>query len=113
LGITPEDITHVLFTHAHPDHLWGLLDEFDEPVFPEGRACDGQAEFDYWTDPATVASIGEARTTFAVGAERRLSAIAGSLRLVEGGAEVLPGITARLTPGHTPGQASAPCRLRT
>lgn len=103
LGLTPDAITHVLFTHAHPDHLWGLLDEFDEPLFPNAEHMIGAAEFAYWTDPATVSTIGEARTTFAVGAERRLSTIADSLRLVEDGAEVLPGITARLTPGHTPG----------
>ena len=23
LGLVPEDITHVVFTHAHPDHIWG------------------------------------------------------------------------------------------
>lgn len=103
LGITPEDITHVLFTHAHPDHLWGLLDEFDEPVFANAELVMGATEFAYWTDPATVASIGESRTTFAVGAQRRLSVMADRMRQVADGAEVLPGISARLTPGHTPG----------
>ncbi|MFN3991448.1 MAG: MBL fold metallo-hydrolase [Tabrizicola flagellatus] len=103
LGLTVEDITHVLFTHGHPDHLWGLLDEFDEPVFPNAEHMIGQAEFDYWTDPGTVVSIGEARTTFAVGAARRLEAIAETVRLLADGEEAVPGVTARLTPGHTPG----------
>lgn len=103
LGLTVEDITHVLFTHGHPDHLWGLLDEFDEPVFPNAEHMIGQAEFDYWTDPGTVDSIGEARATFAVGAARRLGAIAETVRLLADGEEAVPGVTARLTPGHTPG----------
>lgn len=103
LGIGMEEVTHVLFTHGHPDHLWGLLDEFDEPVFPAAEFVMGQAEFDYWTDPDTVNSIGEARASFAVGAARRLAVIADTVRLVGDGDEVLPGITARLTPGHTPG----------
>lgn len=103
LGLTVEDITHVLFTHGHPDHLWGLLDEFDEPVFPNAEYMIGQAEFDYWTNPDTVASIGEARTTFAVGAARRLGVIAETVRLLADGEEPLPGVTARLTPGHTLG----------
>jgi len=102
-GVTVEDITHVLFTHGHPDHLWGLLDDFDEPVFPNAEFMIGQAEFDYWTDPDTVTSIGEARTTFAVGAARRLAVIADTVRLLTDGEEPLPGIFARLTPGHTPG----------
>ncbi|WP_149588672.1 MBL fold metallo-hydrolase [Tabrizicola flagellatus] len=103
LGLTVEDITHVLFTHGHPDHLWGLLDEFDEPVFPNAEHMIGQTEFDYWTNPDTVAAIGEARTTFAVGAARRLGAIAETVRLLADGEEAVPGVIARLTPGHTPG----------
>ena len=103
LGLTPDDVTHVLFTHGHPDHLWGLLDEFDEPVFANAEYMIGQAEFDYWTNPETVTTLGEARTTFAVGAARRLEVIADSVRLLADGEEPLPGIAARLTPGHTPG----------
>ncbi len=63
----------------------------------------GQAEFDYWTNPDTVNTIGEARTTFAAGAARRLGMIADTVRLLADGEEPLPGIFARLTPGHTPG----------
>lgn len=103
LGVTVDDITHVCFTHGHPDHLWGLLDEFDEPVFPNAEYLIGQTEFDYWMNPETATTIGEARTTFAVGAARRLSAIAETVRLVSDGQEVLPGIAARLTAGHSPG----------
>ncbi len=103
LGVAVEDITHVVFTHGHPDHLWGLLDDFDEPTFPNAEYLMGRAEFDYWTDPATVDAIGAARTAFAVGAARRLAAIAPTVRLFDDGEEVLPGVAARLTPGHTPG----------
>ena len=103
LGITAEDITHVCLTHGHPDHLWGLLDEFDDPVFPNASYLMGQAEFDYWMDPTTVDTIGAARTAFAVGAARRLGVIADTVQFVTDGQEVLPGIAARLTAGHTPG----------
>lgn len=103
LGLMPDDVTHVLITHGHPDHLWGLLDEFDEPVFPNAAYMIGQAEFDYWMDPATVETIGEVRATFAIGAARRLEVIADSIRKLADGDEALPGITSRLTPGHTPG----------
>jgi glyoxylase-like metal-dependent hydrolase (beta-lactamase superfamily II) len=102
-GLSPDDITHVVFTHGHPDHLWGLLDEFDDPLFANAEFLIGQAEYDYWSDPDTVNSIGEARTTFAVGAARRLEVIADQLTFFNDGEEPLPGITALLTPGHTPG----------
>jgi len=106
IGLTHDDITHVVFTHAHPDHLWGLLDEFDEPSFANAEYLMGQSEFDYWMDPNTVTNIGEARTTFAVGAARRLAIIAEQLQFFNDGEEPIPGITARLTAGHTPGHMS-------
>ncbi|SFI31126.1 MBL fold metallo-hydrolase [Albimonas pacifica] len=103
LGVAPEKITDVIFTHGHPDHLWGLLDEFDEPLFPEAALWMGGTEFDYWTDPATAGSIGEARLAFYAGASRRLEAVADRMRRIADGDVPLPGVTARLTPGHTPG----------
>jgi glyoxylase-like metal-dependent hydrolase (beta-lactamase superfamily II) len=103
VGLSHDDITHVVFTHAHPDHLWGLLDDFDEVQFANAEYLIGRAEFDYWTDPDTVNTIGEARTTFAVGAARRLNTIADQLQFIEDGDEPLPGVLARATPGHTPG----------
>lgn len=102
-GIDPLDITHVIFTHGHPDHLWGALDDFDEPLFANATHLMGQIEFDYWMDDATVASIGEERASFAVGAKRRLEILADSMVLFADGDSVLPGVTAHLSPGHTPG----------
>ena len=33
-GIDRNAVTKVVFTHAHPDHIWGTLDDFDdEPMF--------------------------------------------------------------------------------
>jgi len=37
LGVDPYDVTDVVFTHAHPDHLWGLLDDFGDMWFPEAN----------------------------------------------------------------------------
>lgn len=102
-GLTYGDITDVVFTHAHPDHLWGLLDDFDEPLFTNAQHYMGQIEFDYWMNPETVTEIGEARATFAVGAARRLEMIADQMQMITDGTEPIPGVTALLTPGHTPG----------
>lgn len=102
-GIDPMDITHVIFTHGHPDHLWGALDDFDEALFANATHMMGQAEFDYWMDDATVDSIGAERASFAVGAKRRLEILADDMVLFGDGEMVLPDVRAQLTPGHTPG----------
>ena len=105
-GIAPEDVTHVVFTHGHPDHLWGVLDDFDDPYFYEAQHMMGRAEWDYWFDPATVDNIGESRTTMAVGARRRMEMLEDAITLFDDGQEILPGIAARATYGHTPGHMS-------
>lgn len=103
IDVSPEDITHIVFTHAHPDHLWGVLDDFDEPFFPNATYMIGKTEWDYWIAPETVDNIGSERASFAVGAKRRLEALEDNITFFEDGAEILPNIAARGTFGHTPG----------
>ena len=105
-GVAPEAVTDVVFTHGHPDHLWGVLDDFDDLVFPNARYHMGQVEWDYWRDPTTVDTIGAARAAFAVGAARRLAAIEDRVTHFSDGDEVLPGIMAQASFGHTPGHMS-------
>ncbi|RMD94250.1 MAG: MBL fold metallo-hydrolase [Alphaproteobacteria bacterium] len=106
LGVSREDVTHVVFTHAHPDHIWGLLDDFGDPAFENAEFFIGAAEFDYWMDPETVNRIDPARQSFAVGAKNRLEAIADVVHRFADGEEILPGIAAHATHGHTPGHMS-------
>ncbi|MEP3437666.1 MAG: MBL fold metallo-hydrolase [Hoeflea sp.] len=105
-GLDPAEITDVVFTHAHPDHLWGLVDDFDEIVFPNARFFMGRTEWEFWRDPATVDAMPEERKTFAVGAQNRLAYLEDMINLFEPGAEVLPGVEAVDTAGHTPGHMS-------
>lgn len=106
LDVDVSEVTDVVFTHAHPDHLWGVLDDFDDPLFSEATYHIGKTEWDYWMDPATVDTIGDARQAFAAGAMRNLKAIEDGVVRFDAGAEILPGIAARATYGHTPGHTS-------
>jgi glyoxylase-like metal-dependent hydrolase (beta-lactamase superfamily II) len=105
-GFDPADVTDVIFTHGHPDHLWGLIDDFDEIVYPNASFHMGRAEWDFWSDPGTVDAMPEERKTFAVGAQNRLAVLADMINLFEPGAEVVPGVEAVDTSGHTPGHMS-------
>lgn len=106
LGLAPDDITDVIFTHGHADHLWGVLDDFDEPTFFNARHAMGRIEHGFWSDPETVNRVPDARKSMAAGAARRLATLGDTVALFDDGEEVLAGVTARLTPGHTPGHMS-------
>lgn len=106
IDVAPEDVTHVVFTHGHPDHLWGVYDEFDDLTFPEAAYLIGRGERDYWIDPNTLDRVDDMRKPFAVGAKRILGEIGEQVQVFGDGDEVLPGIEAVATPGHTPGHMS-------
>jgi len=105
-GIDPADITDVVFTHAHPDHLWGVLDDFDDPLFSEAQHWVPQTEWDYWRADDTLANMPEERKTFVVGAQSRFEAIEDLVAMIKPGQEVVPGVEAVDTSGHTPGHMS-------
>ncbi len=105
-GVAPEDVTHVVFTHCHPDHLWGVLDDFDDPLFSAAQHMMGQVEWDYWFNPETVNIIAANRTTQAVGARRRMQVLKEQITLFGDDEEILPGVASRASFGHSPGHMS-------
>lgn len=106
-GLAREDVTHVVLTHAHPDHVWGIIDDFDETErFPNAAYLIGAAEWDYWMAPDFLATQPEALHSFALGAQRNLGAIADKVTRVGADHAVLPGVTMIATPGHTVGHMS-------
>src|SRR5215470_5164789 len=48
-GIDKAKITKVVFTHGHPDHLWGTVDELNELVTPDAAFYVGTTEWDFWS----------------------------------------------------------------
>ena len=105
-GIDPADVTDIVFTHAHPDHIWGVLDDFDELLFPEARYHIAEAEWDYWRSDKALSDLPEERHSFVAGARNRFAAIEERATRFRPGAEVLPGIEAVAAAGHTPGHTA-------
>ena len=51
-GIQPEQIDLVCATHAHCDHVWGLVDAEGKRVFPNAQVAISEADVKFWTDDA-------------------------------------------------------------
>lgn len=110
-NIAPERVKHVVFTHAHPDHLWGSLDDFGSPAFPNAAYHMAAAERDYWLSPKVYDGLPEDRHAFAAGAQRIIKELEPVLRWFKAGDEIAPSVQAFDTRGHTPGHVSFDVKL--
>jgi glyoxylase-like metal-dependent hydrolase (beta-lactamase superfamily II) len=105
VGVRAEDVTVVLISHAHPDHIWGLLRDDGSLRFPKARYFVGKAEWDFWMGEGASGLPSEVQP-FVEGARRDLAALTGRVNLVQDGDEIVPGMRVLATPGHTPGHLS-------
>lgn len=92
LGVTPDDVTDVVFTHLHFDHV-GWATKSGEVVFPNATYRVHADDWAHFVESADAVP----------GAVRKLSPLTGHLETFTSDGAVAPGLSARHTPGHTPG----------
>lgn len=105
-GVTPLEITRIIITHGHPDHMWAMLDDAGGLTFPNATYYVNAAEWQYWTDPHLPATLPEDFAAFAHGAQRDFAAIADRVVLVRPGDDIVSGLRVLDTAGHTPAHVS-------
>src|SRR5689334_4085783 len=105
-GIDKTKITKVVFTHGHPDHLWGAIDELDDLVIPNAAFYVGAAEWDFWHGENATRGLPAERAGFVTGARRNYAAIRSRVKMIKAGDEVVSGLRVLDTPGHTQGHLS-------
>jgi len=105
LGVSPSAVELIILSHAHADHLGGLLCN-GQPVFENAEHLLSSIEWQYWVesdDPAGLqADLYAGLREEAVGTLPPLRE-AGLLRLVDGDTSPWSGIDVMAAPGHTPG----------
>lgn len=99
-GIEPEQIDTVVITHAHPDHIGGALDAEGRPVYAKAGYYISKDEWRFWFSEDSMAMAPAKHVHIA---RRYLEPIGKRVNLVNGSAEIVPGVRAIPAPGHTPG----------
>ena len=99
-GIKPEDIDAVVFSHAHPDHVGGVVDDNGKPLFPNAQYYIAQSDLEFWTDEGK--NNGPLKDFIAI-ARKNLLPVRDRIVFYKDGQEFLPGIQAMSAPGHTVG----------
>jgi glyoxylase-like metal-dependent hydrolase (beta-lactamase superfamily II) len=92
LGVAPGDVTDVVFTHLHFDHV-GWATSGGEVVFPNAAYRCHAADWDHFVDGPSPEA----------GSVKKLSPIRDRLVPYDDDRPILPGIDVRHAPGHTPG----------
>ncbi len=99
-GINPAGVDAIVLSHAHIDHCGGVMSAEGKRNFPNAQIYITQADYEYWTDAATV---GPKLKTFWEQARKNLTPNRDRIRFVKDHEEFLPGVTALYAPGHTIG----------
>src|SRR6266545_1240702 len=98
-GIDPAKVTTIVMTHFHPDHITGLMaKDTNAATFPNAEIHVPATEYKYWTDAATTG-----------GAAKRIQTVFPTwknMKQFDGEKDVVAGVRAINTNGHTPGHTS-------
>src|SRR5438552_10915103 len=101
-GISPEDVSHAIITHAHFDHYSGTtrLDRDGQyvPTFPRARYYLSRRDWAY-PEIQTALQDSNSKPGRTIGVLHRL----GLLELAEGRHELLPGVSIIAAPGDSHG----------
>lgn len=109
-GFKPSDITDILISHAHPDHIGGVVNHQHEFVFPNANIFIAKVEYEFWQQ-ATIADFKNSAlknqpefiNSFIPAVQKIFGAIKPKLKFYNFDEPLYGTFNFQLAPGHTPG----------
>jgi len=109
-GFTPSQITDILVSHAHPDHLGGVVTKTGTLTFPKATIYISKVEYDFWMK-ATIADFQNSElkkepaflNMFIPAVRKIFSAIKSQLQFIDVAKTLHDIFSFEPAPGHTPG----------
>lgn len=105
-GYQPEQVDEIYITHMHPDHVGGLM-AGDQRAFPNAVVRADKADADFWLSQANLDKAPADAKGFFQGAMVSLNPYvkAGKFKPFSGNTDLVPGIKAVASHGHTAGHS--------
>jgi glyoxylase-like metal-dependent hydrolase (beta-lactamase superfamily II) len=100
LGMEAGDVTHLVVSHLHFDHCGGIVRRRDsgklETAFPRARIFIQRGELELAREPRNERLHAAYRAAGEV-----IATVAGQIEAIDGDTEIVPGVRAVVTGGHT------------
>ena len=103
-GYTPEQVDEIYITHLHPDHVGGITVD-GKAIFPNATIRADKHDADFWLSEENMKKAPKDFQDFFLGAQGALKPYiaAGKFKTFEGNTDLVAGVKAQVTHGHTPG----------
>lgn len=98
----PRDIDVIFLSHAHPDHIAGLVGEDKQPAYPNADVYMHEREFQFWSEEADPSEFEQMIEIF----QHNMAPLKNRLKFFHDEEEILPGVHHVPAPGHTPGHSA-------
>jgi glyoxylase-like metal-dependent hydrolase (beta-lactamase superfamily II) len=104
-GVAPAEIDVIVLTHCHGDHVGGLEAAVSEG-FAKAEVILSETELDLWNSPDAASKVPDWAAAGVPALQKTFATLGDRLRPVKSGTEIVSGLMALDTPGHTPGHMS-------